>query len=163
MPYYNPAYPYGNPYGQQPAQGYQPYVQQPVMPPQQPSIMNNGWGQPQQSVQPQTQTFKTNKIFVENLDDAMSRQADPNSQMIYIDKYKPYIYDIYTDNQLNKHPNTIPIGDVESAGAAQTAKNDKVEYVTRQEFEAIQGQMAAFSDRLDSLARKGAKKNEPIE
>lgn len=146
MPYFNPAYPYGNNlYGQQ----------------QQPQMMG-GWAQPQPQPAPQPQ-FKTNKIFVENLDDAMARQAEPNSQMIYIDKYKPLIYDIYTDNQYNKHPNTIQIGSSEGAGSPQTAKTDKVEYVTRQEFEAIQGQIVALNDRFESMARKGVKKNEPIE
>lgn len=154
MPF-NPNYPYF----QQQQQGVMPNYQQPQFAPLQQQQM---WGQPQMQ-QPQPPQFKTNKIFVESLDEAMSKPADVNSSMIYVDRYKPYIYEIYTDLQNVKHPTTIPVGIPAAEIETQTNKNNSVEYVTREEFDALQAQFSAFNDKLESLSRKGAKKNEPLE
>lgn len=151
MPF-NLNYPYGgNLFGQ-------PNYGQP-----QPQMFMQNFAQPQQ--QPtQPPRPKTNKIFVTSLDDAMSRIADYDSQMIYLDQDKPLLYEIYTDGQGRKTPTIIQLSPSDGTGSPKTAKNDKVEYVTRQEFDDIQAQMAAFNDRLESMTKKGAKKNEqPIE
>lgn len=42
--------------------------------------------------------FKTNKIFVINLQDALSRQTEPNSEYVFFDQEKDILYNIHTDS-----------------------------------------------------------------
>lgn len=92
----------------------------------------------------------SNKIFVTSIDDALSRYADPNSEMIYLNQDKPLLYEVKTDSQGRKMVNTYNITpSVEKTGAG-TANVDMSSYVTKTEFEALQGQIKALEDKINN-------------
>lgn len=86
----------------QPAQTYQPNMQQP-----------NITQQAQQPVQAsqtpiQAQTpARSNKVFVTSIEDATARYADPNTELIYLHQDKPFIFEVYTDFQGKKTVRTF--------------------------------------------------------
>ena len=83
---------------------------------------------------PQVQTPppppKTNKIFVTSLQDAMSRQVEANTEVVYLHQSEPLLYQIVTDMQGRKSVDTFVL----SPYVAEEKKPD-AEYVSRAEFE----------------------------
>ena len=92
----------------------------------------------------------SNKIFVTSIEDALSRYAEPNSEMIYLNQDKPLLYEIKTDSQGRKMVNAYNITpSVEKSGAG--AENaDMSNYVTKTELEALRGQIKALEDKINN-------------
>lgn len=67
--------------------------------------MNYGYPYP---TYPQMQP-RTNKIFVTSLEDALNRPADPNSEVIYLDQDKPFLYQVMNDMQGRKTYKTFEL------------------------------------------------------
>ena len=114
-------------------------------------MFNNFFGgMPQQPIYPQQNMFgggipqqnmppKTNIILVTSLEDALSRYAEPNSNMLYINQDKPIGYNIMTDAQGRKVHKIIDLSDHKEETPAQ------VEYVTKADVEEIvKRQLEAF-------------------
>lgn len=93
------------------------------MPPQQtPGIQ---YGQ-----QPQQTPPGTNKIYVVSAEDAMSRYAQPNTVMFYIQQDETVVYEVYTDMQGKKAIRARQLVDA-------PVEKKQPEQVTRQEFDAL--------------------------
>lgn len=94
--------------------------------------------QMQQMQQMQQMPPRTNKIFVTSLEEAMARQAEPNTEIRYFHQNDKLVYDIFTDTQGRKFPKTYRLVPVEDCA-------ENTEYVTRKEFdewrEKVQGLM----------------------
>lgn len=104
--------------------------------------MNYGYPYPTypQMPQPQMQP-RTNKIFVTSLEDALNRPADPNSEVIYLDQDKPFLYQVMNDMQGRKTYKTFEL--TEYSGVV-TAQNGSGDYVTREEFNRLVDEMKAL-------------------
>lgn len=141
--------PYGAPnYGYQPQ--YQPQAQMPVQSPQ---------ASPQQPAQPQMQV-QSNKIFVTSIEDAMTRMAMPNSEVVYLHQDKPLLFEIRTDAQGKKTPFVY---DIVPHREEQPKEQPKVDYVSREEFDGLYEQIKEIRGTIESLATRRKKSNEPIE
>lgn len=157
-----PYYPYGN-YGSSYYGGYnyQPQVAQPV----QPNMQN---GQPMQQAQPvaptqpapvaqPTQPLQHNKIYVTSLDDAMARFSSPNTIITYTLQDESTEFEITTDLSGKKYPKIFTR--TEKTGQ-ETAKQPAVDYVTREEFEGIQGKIRALEEAQKKFDVKPETKSE---
>jgi hypothetical protein len=71
---------------------------------------NAGFQTPQTVVAPQPQ-LRTNKVFVTSLEDALSRNAEPNTIMVYRHQDEKFEYEIYTDMQGKKTYKTLALTD----------------------------------------------------
>lgn len=115
--------------------------------PQQPNF-NNGYGygyggifngaQPQQP-----SAMKTNIVLVTGLEDARSRYAEPNSNMIYFDQDKSIAYNVMTDMQGRKTYKILDLSEHKESAPAPTA-----EYVTKADVEEI------VKKQLEALTKK---------
>ena len=104
--------------------------------------MNYGYPYPTypQMSQPQLQP-RTNKIFVTSLEDALNRPADPNSEVIYLDQDKPFLYQVMNDMQGRKTYKTFELTEYSGVVSAQ---NGSADYVTREEFNRLVDEMKAL-------------------
>ena len=59
--------------------------------------------------QPQPIPPRTNKIFVSSLEEAMNKPVDFNSEFVYFDANKDFMYSIYTDEWGRKSAATFEI------------------------------------------------------
>lgn len=67
-------------------------------------------------VQPQPQ-LRTNKVFVTSLEDALNRNAEPNTIMVYRHQDEKFEYEIFTDMQGKKTYKTLALTDYSTAEA----------------------------------------------
>lgn len=103
--------------------------------PQQPNFNNGyGYGGMFNGMQPQAPSPKTNVILVTSLEDALSRYAEPNSNMVYFDQDKPLAYNIMTDIQGRKTHKTLDLSEHKIAAAPDAPSG---EYVTKADVEEI--------------------------
>lgn len=98
---------------------------------------------------PQNSAPKTNMIFVTGLEEAYQRNAMPNSQTIYFDQDKPYLYNILTDAYGKKTYETFEIVkcDLKEQENKKEEKEQK-EYITKEEFLSYQNRTNSLIDKL---------------
>lgn len=95
---------------------------------------------PQMPQQPQP---ASNKIYVTSQEDALSRFSDPGSVMVYIKQDESQEYEVTTDYQGRK---SIV---VYSRTAAQSNASGMQEYVTAEQFRALEGKFEALSKMVN--------------
>lgn len=157
-PFYNPYMPNmsNNPYMPQQTpfgafnQGVMPQMQQPPMntPPQQYAAQNGA------------QPPKTNKILVTSVEEAMARQAEPNTDMLYVHQDLPMVIQVYTDWNGHKTPQLF---DIIPHKEAEAANADLSKYVTAEEFDGVKGEINGLKEQLAKLSRRSKKDEQPIE
>ena len=76
--------------------------------------------------QPQLPPLITNKLFVNSLEEAMTRQVPPNSDAVYFDKNKDLLYNIITDAWNNKTYVVVELKKVESSITNQNRLEDEI-------------------------------------
>lgn len=79
----------------------------------------------------------TNKIFVNSLEDAMTRQVPPNSDAVYFDRNKDLLYNITTDAWNNKTYVVVALSKVESSVSTTNKLEErltKLEELLNQKF-----------------------------
>jgi hypothetical protein len=76
--------------------------------------------------QQQLPPLVTNKIFVNSLEDAMSRQVPPNSDAVYFDRNKDLLYNITTDAWNNKTYLVVEMKKVESSVTNQNRLEEEI-------------------------------------
>lgn len=143
MAYGQPFYTYPNagyvPYQPQSYGNYQPQPQMPFVAQNQPlNAFQQQQGQmAQPAMQQPTQSIimppKSNKIYVTGLEDAMSRVAEPNTEMEYRHQDKQIIYEVYTDLQGKK---TVKEYHYEES-TSEPKQEEKIsldEYVKKEDF-----------------------------
>lgn len=116
----------------------------------QPPYMNgfqNQQVQQQAPVQPQA-PFRTNKVFVTSLDDALSRYAEPNSDMIYLHQDENLLFEIKTDMQGRKVYKALKFE--EYSPQPNTPTEETNNYVTREEFEKLQAEINSLKSKRKS-------------
>lgn len=104
------------------------------------AFQNYGYQSPTQ----QPNTVKTNMVFVTGLEDAYQREALPNSQMIYLDQDKPFLYCVCTDAFGRKSSETYDLVKNENKHV-DTQQND---FVSKDEFIKYQKQTNETIDKL---------------
>lgn len=94
----------------------------------------NNFGYPGYGYAPPAQSQQippaTNKIYVVSAEDAMSRYAQPNTVMLYVQQDESAIYEVYTDGQGKKAIRARRLTDA-------PAENRGGEFVTRGEFDSL--------------------------
>lgn len=107
------------------------------MSPQQASGMQYG-------AQPQQTPPNTNKIYVVSAEDALSRYAQPNTVMLYIQQDEAVVYEVYTDMQGKKAIRARQLVDAPT-------ENKGGEFVTRGEFDSLK----ALVEKLGNATSEG--------
>ena len=114
----------------------------------------NYYGVPQTPVQPTVGVFnqqpaqspvRTNKIFVTSLEDALNRNAEPNSEVIYLHQDQNLLFEVKTDAQGRKVYQTYQFAPFKAESAAPAA----AAYVTKEEFDAL-------AKKVDEMSAKPA-------
>lgn len=82
----------------------------------------------------QTMPPRTNKIFVTSLDEAMSKPAEPNTEIIYLHQTEPLLFQIYTDMQGKKSASVFTL-------AVAQEKGQNSDMVSRKEFEELKAKI----------------------
>lgn len=90
-----------------------------------------GYGQTTPYQQPVVQPPKTNKIFVTSLDEALSRPAEPNTEIVYLHQNEPLLFQITTDLQGKKTFKSFQLTPLE-----QAQKKEELS-VLREDFEEL--------------------------
>lgn len=87
---------------------------------------------------------RTNKIFVTSLEDAMSKPAEPNTEIIYLHQTEPLLFQIYTDMQGKKSASVFTL-------AVAQEKRPEPDPVSRKEFEELKAKIEEFTkgDKVD--------------
>ena len=111
----------------------------------------------QQQTQPQNQqpnsTTNTNKIFVAGIDDVKSKSLPFNSDFIFLDNDKPYLYQKTVDSKGQFEVKAFEIREIKPQ--ENTKEDNSINlsnYVTIGEFEALQGQIKELKDKLSKLS-----------
>lgn len=86
---------------------------------------------------------RTNKIFVTSLEDALNRPAELNSETVYLDQDKPFLYQVTTDMQGRKTYKTFELTEYSGVVAPQ---NGSVDYVTRDEYNRLVDEIKALKE-----------------
>lgn len=135
QPFYNYGNGQNNGFVAQPSQQSYFGAQQPQMPSQQPLPL----------VPP-----KTNKILVTSLMDAMSRTAELNTEILYIDQDNPFIYQVTIDMQGRKSYKTFEIKEVNEQNQTQMgAPNiDLAAYATKDDLKALEDKLIAMASNF---------------
>lgn len=113
-----------------PGYGYAPPAQSQQVPPA-------GFGTQQVPAPP-----ATNKIYVVSAEDAMSRYAQPNTVMLYVQQDESAIYEVYTDGQGKKAIRARRLTDA-------PAENKGGEFVTRGEFDSLKAMVEKICGRTE--------------
>lgn len=153
MPYGQPFYNYaGNTYTPMQAPNYNMYAQQPQMPTMPQNQPLNGFQGQQQMQQPQTAVIppKTNVPLATSLIDAMSRNAEFNTDTFYADQDKPYIYRVSIDMQGRKTYRTFELKDVTEQvveqGNQPIAQNlDLSDYATKEDLQKFRDEIMGYA------------------
>lgn len=160
MAYGQPFYMYPNSgYAPSQAQNYNMYNAQNQMPTMQPAmsqnqpINNNFQSQPQMPAQQAMIPPKTNVPLATSLIDAMSRNAEFNTDTFYADQDKPFIYRVSIDMQGRKTYRTFELKDVtdqvvEQGNQAPTANIDLSDYATKADLQAFRDEIIGYAMSL---------------
>lgn len=112
--------------------------------------------QPQPQVQPQKQV-DTNKIYVSGIEDVKMRMLPPNSEYIFLDNEKSLLYQKKVDAngqfEVKAYAITAYNGEL---GAKEQSSIDLSNYVPRSEFEALQADFKALSEKISRSIENGA-------
>lgn len=148
MPYPYTGY-YATPYAtpQMPTVPQMPYGQPNTQP-----MMNNGV-QPQMpppQATPQPMPSKTNVPLVTSLTEAMSRNAELNTDYFYADQDKPFIYRVSVDMQGRKTYRTFELTDVTEQEITQvsqvaTPTIDLSAYATKDDLRVLKEEITNFT------------------
>lgn len=104
----------------------------------------------QPSVQPQA--VNTNKTYVSGIEDVRLRPLPPNSEFIFLDNEKSILYQKKVDSngQFEVKAYEITEYNADTAPIAQP-QVDLSGYVPRTEFEALQREIKALSDKISNI------------
>lgn len=113
------------------------------------SQINSGYQQPSQMPQqtfqqPPQMPYKTNKLVVTSLDEAMMRSSELNSDTVYFDQNKDVLYNVKVDSRGYKTCDTYKVSKADAADS-NTSNN---------EILAIKTNMTELSNRVDMLTSK---------
>ena len=111
----------------------------------------------QQQTQPQNQqpnsTTNTNKIFVAGIDDVKSKSLPFNSDFIFLDNDKPYLYQKTVDS---KGQFEVKVFEIREIKPQENTKEDNSinlsNYVTLPEFEALKGQIDDLKNKITKIS-----------
>lgn len=105
----------------------------------------------QPSVQP-PQAVNTNKTYVSGIEDVRLRPLPPNSEFIFLDNEKSILYQKKVDSNGQFEVKAYEITEY-NADTAQIAQPqvDLSGYVPRTEFEALQREIKALSDKISNI------------
>ncbi len=92
------------------------------------------YAQYQMSQNTQPMPPRTNKIFVTSLEDAMSKPAEPNTEIIYLHQTEPLLFQIYTDMQGKKSASVFTL-------AVAQEKGPEPNPVSRKEFDELKAKI----------------------
>lgn len=111
--------------------------------------VNSGYQQPTQMPQqtfqqPPQMPYKTNKLVVTSLDEAMMRSSELNSDTVYFDQNKDVLYNVKVDSRGYKTCDTYKVSKADAADS-NTSNN---------EISAIKANMTELSNRVDMLTSK---------
>lgn len=96
-----------------------------------PGVQSWGTGYNAPVTQPQQQV-NTNKVYVTDGNDAMTRMAPYNSVILYVQQDETMIHEVYTDGQGRKQIRSRALTD-----AAPTPEISKEDMVSRKEFDEL--------------------------
>lgn len=110
------------------------------------------YGYPQAQTQYQSQTQPvTNKIYVTSLEDAMARFSNPNSIMEYTLQDESMKFEITTNAVGKKEYKVFKM--VESKPEEKAKSVDMSNYITIEQFNALQGKIKALEEALYSNSK----------
>ena len=94
--------------------------------------------------QPTQSPIRTNKIFVTSLEDALNRNAEPNSEVVYLHQDQNLLFEIKTDMQGRKTYQTYQFAPYKAENAAPATETP---YATKDELNAL-------ASKVDELLNK---------
>lgn len=109
--------------------GFSPYV---------PNLGNGGGFS-----QPMTNPVRSNKIYVTDANDAMTRPALPDTLMLYVQQDESAIHEVYTDPQGRKMIKTRTFSDI-----VKEKNTDSQSMVTRKEFEELKAAVEKMAEDM---------------
>lgn len=124
---------------------------------------NNYIPQPQQPTPQQTQYggTNTNKIFVSGLEEVKNKQLPPNSDFIFLDNYKPLLYQKIVDG---KGQFEIKQFDITVKKEPVCEVNGELNTLSKEEFTSqidhIKGEIEGIKEELSKIKDKGSDKDE---
>jgi hypothetical protein len=86
------------------------------------------------TAQPTQSPTRTNKIFVTSLEDALNRNAEPNSEVVYLHQDQNLLFEIKTDAQGRKVYQTYQFAPYKAESAAPETET---RYATKDELNAL--------------------------
>lgn len=92
---------------------------------------NTGYGTAMPQTQPQPQV-NTNKVYVTDGNDAMTRMAPYNSIILYVQQDETMIHEVYTDGQGRKQIRSRALTE-----PAQAQEQTREDVVSRKEFDEL--------------------------
>lgn len=135
---------YGYPYTSPSAPSYSGYSYQPQQAP---------------SVQPQAQpAMQTNKLYANGIEDVRCRQLPNNSDFIFLDNDKPFVYRKTTDATGKMNIQVFTLTPYEESQTPSVPPIDLSAYVLREDFEKLREDLEAIREdiRKSSSAAKKA-------
>lgn len=110
----------------------------------------------QQQTQPQqtmNNATNTNKIFVAGIDDVKSRNIPFNSDFIFLDNDKPYLYQKTVDGKGQFEVKAFEIHEIKPQEKAKEDNSINLSnYVTLTEFEALKGQIDELKNKITKMS-----------
>lgn len=106
----------------------------------------NPYSAPQQQSVPSQ--VNTNKTFVSGIEDVRMRPLPPNSEFIFLDNEKSILYQKKVDANGQFEVKAYEITECSNDTAQQV---DLSGYVPRSEFEALQGELKALTDKISKI------------
>ena len=111
----------------------------------------------QQQTQPQNQqpnsTTNTNKIFVAGIDDVKSKSLPFNSDFIFLDNDKPYLYQKTVDSKGQFEVKAFEIHEIKPQEKAKEDNSINLSnYVTLTEFEVLKGQIDELKNKITKMS-----------
>lgn len=115
------------------------------------------------TAQPQHQNsqMNTNKIYVTGIEDARARQLPPNSDFIFLDNDKPFLYRKTVDATGKMEIKAFKISEyTETESAPATQALDISQFVSVDEFKGMQNEMKRIKKTIDGLLKRETKEGE---
>lgn len=110
----------------------------------------------QQQTQPQqtmNNATNTNKIFVAGIDDVKSRNIPFNSDFIFLDNDKPYLYQKTVDSKGQFEVKAFEINEIKAQDSQKQPDTINLSnYVTLTEFEALKGQIDELKNKITKMS-----------
>lgn len=124
--------------------GFNPYIQP-----------NTSMQQSQMQQQPQQPTMatNTNKIFVSSIEDVKNRQLPFNSDFIFLDNDKPYLYQKTVDGKGQFEVKAFEIHEIKAQDSQKQPDTINLSnYVTLTEFKALKGQIDELKNKITKMS-----------